>query len=238
MHRQQSVPFGRRGAHNVTKAPAPFAGRQMSPKPPKLTYAQLLEAAEQEPADDAWPAGAAYAAGYEADDLEMSLFIGPNWGRYRDLWRAMKGNGALKSSFSIEAFSFSWLWLLYRRLNGAAAAVLGCELAVTFFSPAYFPLVQFALCLLVGLWGKALVIQRGMETIAVIARSGLSSSAARIRVERLGGTRLLPPLVVSLLLPLVFFASVTVRLSRLEDPTQVTPWQEIQNAPGRPGAAP
>lgn len=235
MNQPQPVTFGRRGVQNKTPAPIRLPGPQTPPAAARVTYAQLLEAGDDDAVSATPHAGNRPWEGRgRADDRLMERFIGPNWPSYQNLWRAMKDGGAPRPSFSYHAFSLSSLWLFYRRLYGPAFVVLGCELAITRLPVGYSSVCTLLLALFVGVFGKSLVIRRGMRTMDDVEREDLSSSEATLQMERKGGTRLLAPLVVAVSLACVLFVGV---FGGARKEGAKTPWQEIESTLESVGAA-
>lgn len=167
---QQSEPFGRRGRQPPEperpsfSPPAPL----FSSPPPQL----------QRDVDE----------GGEDDDSLMARFIGPDWPDYQFLWRLMRSNGALIPSFSVAAFSFSFAWLFYRRLYLAGLTAMAIQIEMTRHAPLNAFIGGLLLSLGVGLFGKALVLQKGMKIIRAAREEGGG------RISALGGTRLAPAL--------------------------------------------
>ncbi|WP_363346922.1 DUF2628 domain-containing protein [Methylocystis echinoides] len=213
MNPERVVTFGRRGSQKTPRVPARDHRKQPLADPPRLSYADLSRAGEEEAEigrDQAplteLPSPRRGSAAYGANETQMRWFIGPGWEDYRDLWLQMKHDGALRPGFSFDAFFFSSLWLFYRRLYAPALAATGFECAVMGLSPSNFSVWQFLLSLGVGFFGKSLVIRRGMKTIGALAESGRSSGQTALRIEQAGGTRLLAPVASTALLASVTFA--------------------------------
>jgi hypothetical protein len=135
----------------------------------------------------------------EDDEARMRRFIGRNWPDFEDVWRRMRKDGALATSFSGPAFSFSIAWLFYRRLYVEAALAIAVEIAITRLSPLSSTLIDLLLCLAIGAFGKALVVRKGLRTLDVVSRQRLPHGEATAQIERRGGVRLAEALAASIL---------------------------------------
>jgi len=211
----RNLPFGRRGALPAPPRPPAPSRRPDPPRGGELSYEALLRD----------------GGGAQTDDeSRMAGFIGADWPAYRDLWRLMKDDGALLPGFCFTAFSFSSAWLVYRRLYGPALAAVALEMAATRLSSLGAALVELLLCLAIGVFGKALVIRRGLATIAAARREGLPRGEAAAQVERLGGTRVALAVAFSIVMGAFGVAAFVGSAERRPSIDGVDPWQEITKA--------
>jgi hypothetical protein len=214
----RNVTFGRRGALPAPPRPPAHPAPPRRPDPPRageLVYEAPLRDSGEAQSDD---------------ESQMARFIGSDWPLYRDLWRLMKDDGALLPGFCFSAFSFSSAWLVYRRLYGPALAAVALELAATRLSPPGAAFVELLLCLAIGVFGKALVIRRGLATIGAARREGLPRGEAAARVERLGGTRLALAVAFSIFVGALGVAAFVGSAESPPSTDGVDPWQEITKA--------
>lgn len=161
------------------------------------------------------------------DESLMARFIGPDWPDYQELWRLMRFDGALMPSFSATALSFSFAWFFYRRLYGAGFVATAAQIAMTRLSLFDSMLGGLLMCLFVGVFGKALVVRKGMSAIKAI-RDGDPS-----RIGALGGTSLLPAVVASIVVTTLNIVELIEPLSRLlstDGSLRPTAFTELLNA--------
>lgn len=187
---QQTATFGRRNAPTAQRVlPAPAAARTTSPgRDIPLTYADPVTAS---------------AGVFGVEETDMMRYIGANWPKYRDLWQETKGGSELKVSFSLAAFFLTTFWMLYRKLYAMAFATIGAMIAINFVAPKYAWVVNLSICVAAGLYGKALVVQRGIKTVDRIKDMGLSGEAQARRIEKAGGTNWAAPISVLVVLFLI-----------------------------------
>lgn len=214
MSQQQTVTFGRRGAPaaRIQASASPTAREAIRAEPaiatPAISYAELM--------------GSGNLGASSADEMDMMRFIGGNWPKYRDLWREMKGGGDLKVSFSIAGFFLTTFWMLYRKLYAAAFLSFAASIAFSFIAPKHTWVFTVALCLVTGLYGKALVIQRAIKTVDNIKSMGLSNGEAALRIERAGGVNLVAPLTMAglfFVIGLVAGAAVVAKKGAVDHPS-------------------
>jgi hypothetical protein len=222
---QQPVTFGRRGVRR------PPAGGGLAET---RNRAGALASVACDARGDAASLLDADPDAHAATEEQMARFIGSNWEKYRDLWLGMTYDGALKPSFSIDAFAYSTFWLLYRRLYVAAVTTILLHVGVVFLWPGYLHIFEIGLSLCLGFWGKAMVVRRAMSTIDAIERSSQSSHEAALRVdlriENAGGVDLISPAIAMTMLAAVV-VSIVVRPAavRLTE-TIASPLRQINNA--------
>jgi hypothetical protein len=202
----QEVVFGKRGG--PAKNPPP--GRE-APSQAFLAASEAARAAflrgdwDREP--DAEPGPAARPAARD-DEADMRRFVGANWPGYRDVWLAMKDAAGLAPSRSLAAAAFTGLWLLYRKRYALGLMVMALQFGVTIVMPGFGALIDLALALAFGRYGKAIVVRDGLAAIAAIRGEGGAADEASLRIARAGGTSLLAPIAGALVaLWLVFAAS-------------------------------
>jgi hypothetical protein len=81
----------------------------------------------QAPRADPGAAGTPAGAGGALIDEEIATFVEQNPGYYRDAWASVSQTGGFYAGFNLAALLASTLWLLYRRMYLAFAALLGIQ---------------------------------------------------------------------------------------------------------------
>lgn len=107
--------------------------------------------------------------GADREEADLELYFGDKWPRYAPLWRRME-SGGWKPSWSFAAAFLAGFWLLYRKQTAGWAfvaayfllGVAGPSLAL------YAIIINIACVVFLGLFGKAIVIDGALETIAGI----------------------------------------------------------------------
>lgn len=205
--------FGRRGrTEQISAAPRAAA----APAAPAITMASLLAAGDND-APDALRAVAALDSRVAlVGEAEMMLAIGPRWPAYRLTWIAMRDAPGLRPDFSFAAFFGQGLWLLYRKNYAAFFAFGAVSLAASYAMPgqrgggvaglAGELLIMVALALLLGLFGKSLVVMRAMRIVARVKAQNLSPGETAGLIARRGGVSLVAPIVATLVVFLLIFA--------------------------------
>ncbi len=191
----QQATFGRRNAA-LQLHPRPQASR---PAPTAKSALPAMPALSNDLPRDMDAA----VAGASADETEMMRYLGGNWPKYRTLWRSMNNGADLKMSFSFAAFFFTTFWLLYRKLYAWAFGIFGAGVAIGFIIPNKAWLFQIVASAVLGLYGKALVVRRGMSTVENLKSMGLSTGEAALRIEKAGGTNFVAAVSVAVLFGLI-----------------------------------
>jgi hypothetical protein len=107
--------------------------------------------------------------GADREEADLKLYYGDKWPRYAPLWRRMEGGG-WKPSWSFTAAFLPDYWLLYRKQTVGWAfvaayfllGVVGSSLEV------YAITINVACGVFLGLFGKSIVINGALKTIARI----------------------------------------------------------------------
>jgi hypothetical protein len=137
---------------------------------------------------------------YIDDEADMRRYIGPNWPKYRNLWLVMKDVPTLVPSRCYAAAAFSSLWLLYRKRYALAFGVMALQLVVTFALPDFGGLIDLAVALILGRYGKSIVVRDGLVAIARIrAATGAADDDSYSRIVRAGGTNIVAPIAGALI---------------------------------------
>jgi hypothetical protein len=137
---------------------------------------------------------------YFDDEADMRRYIGPNWPKYRDLWLAMKGAPAYVPSRCYAAAVLTSLWLLYRKRYALAFGVMALQLIVTFTLLDFGGLIDLAIALVLGRYGKSIVVRDGLAAIARIrGATGAADDDGYSRIVRAGGTNIVAPIAGALI---------------------------------------
>jgi hypothetical protein len=201
----REVVFGKRGAS--AKAPPP---RREGPSEAFLAASEAARAAflrgdfDQE--SDAEPAPARSSAALD-EEADMRRYIGANWPGYRDLWLAMKDTAALAPSRCYAAGALTSFWLLYRKRYALALMVMALQFGGAYAAPDFGALIDLAIALIFGRYGKAMVVREGLAAIARVRGERRAAGDARIRVARAGGTSVIAPIAGALLAGWLLFAA-------------------------------
>jgi hypothetical protein len=136
---------------------------------------------------------------YIDDEADMRRYIGPNWPKYRNLWLVMKDQPTLLPSRCYTAAAFSSLWLLYRKRYALAFGVGALQLVVSFALPDFGGLIDLAVALILGRYGKSIVVRDGLVAIARIrGATGAADYDIYSRIVRAGGTNIAAPIAGAL----------------------------------------
>jgi hypothetical protein len=143
--------------------------------------------------------------GADREEADLKLYFGDKWPRYALLWRRMEGGG-WKPSWSFTAAFLAGFWLLYRKQTvGWAFAsapfllgVVGSSLAV------YAITINIACGVFLGLFGKSIVINGALKTIARI-RAVHAGRHGDLRIGVAGDPSWIFPLMVLILITNVNF---------------------------------
>lgn len=181
----QPIDFGRR---SIPMPPPPYAVPEASAHPASSVSCSALLRSD---------------ARIGAEEREMRRYIGDIWPSYRDLWLRMQKASEPTTEFSLAAFCFSAAWLLYRKLYVLAVTIIGAGLAIGFVAPKLALIFNLTSCVIIGLYGKSLVVQRATLTIADAHSRGLSPGETALRIEKAGGTNLFGSIVVTTVLLVV-----------------------------------
>ncbi len=192
----QEAVFGKRGAP-AKRAPV----QRETPSEAFLAASAAAQAAfvhgEEDRESDAEPAPPASSAA-RGEEADMRRYIGANWPDYRDLWLAMKDAPALAPSRCFAAAAFSALWLLYRKRYALALGVMALQFGGAYAAPDFGALIDLAIALFFGRYGKAMVVRDALGAIARIRGEHGAADDARLRIVRAGGTSLIAPIVGAL----------------------------------------
>jgi hypothetical protein len=149
-------------------------------------------------------------ASFLDDEADMRRYIGPNWPKYRDVWLAMKGEPSLVPSRSLAAAIFTSLWLLYRKRYMLALAVMALQVVAAFGLLDLGGLIDLAIAVILGRYGKSIVVRDGVAAIATIRSVTGAEDDVYLQIVRAGGTNIIAPIVgaslVSALVASVFVA--------------------------------
>jgi len=132
------------------------------------------------------------------EEADMRRYIGANWPRYRDLWLKLKDAPALAPSRCFAAAAFTGLWLLYRRRTALALGVIALQFGGAYAAPYFGALIDLAVALFFGRYGKSMVVNDGLAAIARIRGESGAAADADVRIARAGGTSLIAPIVGAL----------------------------------------
>lgn len=207
---QQLGGFGRRNANAVAQPMHREAPR--TPKVHALHGGGLLPSRADTVAPgaiggNALPIEISYPAStHAASEVEMMRFIGANWPKYRDLWLAMRNDGGPRIGWSWAALLLGNFWLLYRKQYAIAFSLFAINIALAFTGfDGFGTLLSLAVCGVLGVMGKSIVVMRGMSTIAHIKALQLPADVETRRIEKAGGTSFAGPVILILL---IFFGAV------------------------------
>ena len=202
----QEVVFGKRGAPAKPAAPP----RREAPSAAFLAASEAARAAflhgHPDRELDAEPALSGRSAARD-EEADMRRFIGANWTGYRELWRKMKDAPDLAPSRSYGAAAFTGLWLLYRKRYALALMVMALQFGGAYAAPDFGALIDLAIALIFGRYGKAMVVPEGLAAIARVRGERRAAGDARIRVARAGGTSVIAPIAGALLAGWLLFAA-------------------------------
>ncbi len=202
---RQEVVFGKRDAPAKGAPP-----RREGPSEAFLAASEAARAAflrgDSGLESDAEPAPAGPSASRD-EEADMRRYIGANWPGYRDLWLAMKDAPALAPSRCVAAAAFSSLWLLYRKRYGLGLMVMALQFGGAYAAPDFGALIDLAIALIFGRYGKAIVVRDGLAVIAGIRGEHGAADDARIRIARAGGTNVIAPIAGALLACWLLFAA-------------------------------
>ena len=109
-----------------------------------------------------------------------------------------EGRGGLAPSRSFAAAAFTGLWLLYRKRYALGLMVMALQFGVTIAMPEFGALIDLALALAFGRYGKAIVVRDGLAAIAAARGEGGAADDASLRIARAGGTSLIAPIAGAL----------------------------------------
>jgi hypothetical protein len=144
--------------------------------------------------------------GADREEADLKLYFGAEWPRYAPLWRRME-SGGWKPSWSFAAAFLAGYWLLYRKQNVGLAfvaayfllGVVGSSLEV------YAIAINVACVVFLGLFGKSMVINGALETIARI-RAAHAGRHGDLRIGIAGDPSWLLPLMALLLVINISFS--------------------------------
>lgn len=202
----QEVVFGKRGAPAKRPPPQREARSEAFLAASEAARAAFLRR-DLDRDRDGEPAPAARSAARD-EEADMRRFIGANWAGYRDVWLAMKDAAGLAPSRSFAAAAFTGLWLLYRKRYALGLMVMALQFGVTIAVPEFGALIDLALAVAFGRYGKAIVMRGGLAAIAAARGEGGAADEASLRIARAGGTSLVAPIAGGLVAGwLIFTAS-------------------------------
>ncbi len=186
------IVFGKRGAQaRPERAPRPHFASAPRALPAFDTGAGEIEAGVETPRRRD-------ADGGEAD---LKLYFGDDWPQYAPLWRRMEG-GAWRPSWSFKAALLAGYWLLYRKQAVGYAFVVAYALLGSVGSSweVYAISINIVCCVFLGLFGKSMVLNGALRTIARIRALHGADRHADWRIGRAGGTSWLLPSMASLMI--------------------------------------
>lgn len=144
----------------------------------------------------------------DGGEADLKLYFGDVWPQYAPLWRSMEGGG-WRPSWSFKAALLAGYWLLYRKQTVGYAFVIAYALlgAVGSSLEVYAIMINVVCCVFLGLFGKSIVINGALRTIARIRALHGAGRYADSRIGIAGGASWVFPLMASLM---VFNASFLI----------------------------
>ena len=188
------VEFGKRGAPQPASRPERAPQHRFVKTPPAFEAgASAIEAKGEGEAPKRGDAASA--------ETDLKLYFGDDWPQFAPLWRSMDG-GAWRPSWSFKAALLAGNWLLYRKQSVGFAFVIAYALLGSVGSSweAYAILINAICCVFIGLFGRSIVINGALRTIARIRALHGAGPYADGRIGRAGGASWLLPLIASLMI--------------------------------------
>ncbi len=144
-----------------------------------------------EPVKQPYPA---YTAGYSANgagqrpqDSDMELLIGADAGYYTSKFNDMRRRGS-KASWNWSAFLIAPFWMIYRKMYGYGAGILGGVLILSLFGGWFAYLLLSAAYVVFGLFGNCVYMDH-LEKKA--AQAGMLSGQYKAEfISKNGGTNM------------------------------------------------
>ena len=132
------------------------------------------------------------------DEEAMRAYIGPNWGAYQALWERDHLRPGLRASLGLGPMLFGATWLIYRKRFLLGLVFVAAEATTAYFAPLFAILIGLMLRVVVGRYGKSLVLKAGAGEIAREQSSGAATGLRLRRLRRAGGVTLWLPILLML----------------------------------------
>ena len=127
-------------------------------------------------------------------EREITAFVGENAGYYLRMWRARLAGTETDTGFNWAAFFLGGIWLVYRKLYGAAAFFFGIvvlesvvEVSLNLPRAAWY-LGTLVVSLIFGTCGNRWYFTRAEKTVSRVRTLGLAPDAELAALARLGRT--------------------------------------------------
>jgi hypothetical protein len=165
-------------------------------------YARGLDAARA--AEDILGIGLRGPGGDAQEEVDMMRSIGGSWASYRAIWEKMRDGDSMPVSFSAAAFFFTTLWLLYRKLYAYAFMVLAANMALLYITASNVRFLSFGVAIFFGAFGKALVVKRSMDLVAMVNHLPMSREERARKIEKSGGVSIIAVVAFLVVIALIF----------------------------------
>jgi hypothetical protein len=185
------VDFGRRGGSTTGGKFSKVRDVSTVSAEPSGAYAEIARVARSAFHAPLSPLDAIEAAEpivLEIDDEEaMRAYVGPNWGAYKRLWRRMREAPGFFPAFGLGPALFGGVWLIFRKLYVIGFSVVAIETTLAAYAVFYAPFAALIFRVLIGRYGKALVLIEGANAMARVVTEEPEPSARLYRLSKEGG---------------------------------------------------